>query len=543
MSARATTAVDRLTPLRQAAVWRLYLLVALLGVCVTLHARSGFRLNPTVAYMYAMIGVAFVASAMLYLWLRGETAAPPALTALTLLADLVVITALAASSGGVDSIFGVLYMVLILEGAALSGMQGSLGTATAASLAYLFVAVLDSAGAFTQTEYLRIGAADPVKADLWVFAGLRVFAFYLVALLSGVLARRIGHLEREQARLLENFATGYLAADREGRLTFLNSAGRRILGCGFRPVLGMPVTDLFCTGSTGGNPVDLSLRLHKEFYEWQCLHEREDGKTVPLNVTTALIRRAGHEVGGVMAHFSDETLVQELEETLRQQDRLALAGELSASLAHEVRNPVAAIRSAAQELGPQAAAAEDPVETQLLNIIVRESDQLNRVVTHFLEYAGVSAQEQLPVDAGQLLDEVVTLLRREPERMTGIVVQTHYETNGGRVLADVGLLKEAFLNLVQNAVEAMPEGGTLQLSTVPVPRAGHLEVVIADTGTGISAADLPRVFQPFFTTKRTGTGLGLAIVHRIIQAHHGDIRVESPAAGGTHVRVCLPMDE
>lgn len=538
------TPTDGLTGLQQAALWRVCLLLCLFATCLVLHAQAGLHTGPVVAYIYTMLAVAYVTSVMLYFWLRSETRVPRALTSLTVLADLAVVTALIAISGGVDSLFAVLFMVVILEGAALAGMTGSLGAATAASFAYICVALLDASGAIEQMDYLRIGAAEPREADLWVFAGLRIFAFYLVAGLGGVLAQRIGRLERHHVRLLENFATGYLATDRAGRLTFLNQAGRRILGCGPQHVAGLPLTDVLRTTPAGSNPVSLSLQLRKEFGEWHCMHARPDGRTVPLNMTTAFIRVGnGHEVQGVMAHFSDETVVQELQETLRQQDRLALAGELSASLAHEVRNPVAAIRGAAQELGtdlPATDVADPTVEQQLLRIIVRESDQLNRVVSHFLEYARVQRQETHPVDLALLLNEVVALLERDMDRLRGITIEREYRTGDGSVAADVGLLKEALLNLVQNAMEAMPEGGTLRLKVQPAPRPGYLDVTIADTGIGISAENQQRVFQPFFTTKSTGTGLGLAIVHRIVEAHEGEIRVQSQPGAGTQMRVRLP---
>lgn len=534
---------DDSTPLQQIARWRIGLLLALLATCVALHSRAGLVMDVAALYVYAILIVAYVVAVAVLFWLRSRPIVPRAILPLTLAVDLTAITALTAFSGGVDSIFGVLYMVAILEAAALSGPSASMAAATGASLAYAAVALVQQAGGFSQVSYLRIGTVDPSATDLWAYTGLRIFAFYLVAILSGHLARRIGHMERQQAALLEHFATGYLAADPEGRVTFLNTAGQRILGCGPPAPRGTPLAELLRTDPPGRNPVSTSLRVRKEFFETACTHWRPDGVAVPLHVTTAFIRQVGHEIGGVMAHFSDQTEVQQLHETLRQQDRLAIAGEFSASLAHEVRNPVAAIRGAAQELADCGERAVDPVERQLFGIILREADQLNHVVTHFLEYARVSVQRRDPVNARLLLEEVLELLRRESDRMATVTVETQWLANGMEVAADIALLKEAFLNVAQNALEAMPDGGTLRITTRPAPRPGLLEVCIEDTGVGMAEEDVRQIFQPFFTKKRTGTGLGLAIVQRIIEAHEGYINVHSRPGAGTQMRIRLPLAE
>lgn len=528
--------------LRQAALWRLGLLLGLAAVCGGLHARSGEPMDLGATYVYATLAVAFLFSVVTYLWLRLESVLTPRLVPLTLTVDLTAVTALTAFSGGATSIFGFLYTVVILEAAVLGGLGPGLVVTTAASGVFVGLAFLDRAGLVVHANHLYFGAPAPQREDFWVIVALQLCAFYLVAILSGQLARRIGFLERQQENLLEHFSTGYLAAGPEGQLTFINSAGRRILGLGPAPLLGTPLPEVFRTDPPGQNPATQSLSLRKEFFERPCLHWSPDGRQVPLEVTTTFIRERGHHIAGVMAHFSDQTLVQELENTLRQQDRLALAGELSASLAHEVRNPVAAIRSTAQELAA-APDAPDDIRRQLFDILMRESDQLNRVVSHFLEYARLNVASRTPVNVRALLNEVVLLLDREPERVAAATIETVWQADRAQVAADVGLLKQAFLNIAQNALDAMPEYGTLRITTRPAARPGLLEIEFADTGAGMTAEQVAHVFEPFFTTKASGTGLGLAIVHRIVQAHGGTIEVNSQPGKGTRVIVRLPASE
>ena len=527
--------------MRQVALWRMSVLLVLLAVCVALHAQAGFDVDLAATYVYAVLTVAYLFAAALYVWLRSRPTLGPLVVALSLTADVVAVTAIAGFSGGANSIFGFLYTIVILEAVALGGMRSGLITTTTVSVLFMALAMLHRAGMILHAAYLPFGSDAPTQSDFWVFVAMRVGAFYIVAILSGQLAHRIGHLERQQETLLEHFSTGYLAADPEGRLTFINSAGRRILGLGPAPLLGTPLTEVFRTDPPARNPASLSLQLRKEFFETPCVHWNPDGRQIPLQITTAFIRSRGHRIGGVMAHFSDQTLVHELEQSLRQQDRLALAGELSASLAHEVRNPVAAIRGATQELSTRDRGGRDPIEQQLFNILLRESDQLNRVVTHFLEYARISVSERLPVNVRALLDEVVQFVSREPQRIAGVTVETRWQANGATVAADLGLLKQAFLNITQNALDAMPNGGILRIATQPAPRPGALDIVIEDTGEGMSDEDVKHVFEPFFSTKSSGTGLGLAIVHRIVQAHAGEIHVRSKPGSGTRICVRLPL--
>jgi two-component system, NtrC family, sensor histidine kinase HydH len=243
-------------------------------------------------------------------------------------------------------------------------------------------------------------------------------------------------------------------------------------------------------------------------------------------------------------------LLLEKEAQLRRADRLSALGQLSAGLAHEIRNPLGAIKGAVEIL------EEDfPVghpKGEFYAIILKEVERLNDVVTNFLNFARPVALHFAPVDVREVLTSLEGLISGQA-RAHRVQIFTSYHSGPTRVMADEALLKQAFLNIALNALEAMPESGDLTISTrLAEPAASGLlegesreewlEVVFDDTGCGISEEHLGRIFDPFFTTKADGTGLGLAITYRIIENHRGVIRVMSQAGKGTTFMITLPLE-
>ncbi len=241
----------------------------------------------------------------------------------------------------------------------------------------------------------------------------------------------------------------------------------------------------------------------------------------------------------------DQTrLVLEKEVQLRRADRLSALGQLSAGLAHEIRNPLGAIKGAVEILADDYPAGHPKAE--FYAILVKEVERLNEVLTNFLNFARPVTPRLAPVDIPVVLAQLEALLSGQA-RSHQVEVFTSYHTGPSRVMADETLLKQAFLNIMLNAIEAMARGGDLSISTrltggQAADRPDWIEVVFDDTGPGIAEGDLGRVFNPFFTTKKDGTGLGLAITHRIIENHRGSIRVASQRGKGTTFVVSLPLE-
>ena len=224
------------------------------------------------------------------------------------------------------------------------------------------------------------------------------------------------------------------------------------------------------------------------------------------------------------------------EEQLRRADRLSALGELSAGVAHEIRNPLGSIRGAAEILKDDYH-PDDP-KFEFVQILLKETERLNRIVQEFLGFARPKPPELGEADINEVLGSVLTLTA-QASRKAGVTVEKRLDSAIGTRRLDAGLLTQAFLNLVLNAVQAMPRGGTLGVSSAL--RGRSIEVRISDTGTGIAGEDRKRLFNPFFTTKQDGTGLGLAITARIIRNHGGEIDVASEVGKGTTFTVRIPI--
>lgn len=231
---------------------------------------------------------------------------------------------------------------------------------------------------------------------------------------------------------------------------------------------------------------------------------------------------------------------QELQRQLDLAERLASLGEMVAGVAHEIRNPLGIIGSTAQLLRQRLAA--DPSSNRLAQVIEEEVLRLNQTVTEFLEFARPRQPNLQACNLEEVLERTVAFLQPELERHQ-IELERHFHRDGRALAADADLLHQAFLNIIINAIQAMPTGGRLILTTEPGPGGQGARIVIQDTGEGIAAEDIPRIFNPFFTTKDKGSGLGLAIVKSIIEGHQGQIAIDSQPGRGAKVIITLPAGE
>jgi two-component system sensor histidine kinase HydH len=232
-----------------------------------------------------------------------------------------------------------------------------------------------------------------------------------------------------------------------------------------------------------------------------------------------------------------QEMQRKLEAQLHQSERLAALGEMTAGVAHEVRNPLGIISSTAELLRERLARYEP--SNRLAQIIVEESNRLNEKVTEFLDFARPRIPHLRPCDVEAALDRSLELMQPEINRR-GITISRDYQLNGRSLVADQDLLHQAFLNILLNAVQAMSQGGRLTVSTRPGPHGQGGEIRFHDDGEGIDPETLKKIFNPFFTTKEKGSGLGLPIVKSIIEAHQGSLQISSTAGVGTTVAVTLP---
>jgi signal transduction histidine kinase len=261
---------------------------------------------------------------------------------------------------------------------------------------------------------------------------------------------------------------------------------------------------------------------------------RPDGTSVPVRITFSALRSGEGERLGLIAACEDLSTIRAMESRMRQADRLATLGRMAANIAHEIRNPLASLSGAVEVLA-SAGTAED-ARDRLSQIVLRESERLNQIITSFLDYARPAPLTLESADVAEVAEEVLVLLEQRALRESLKIVREFAPPLRWRV--DAQRFRQVLWNLCLNAVEAMPDGGELRVGAAV--RGRTLEVWIADTGEGIGSGERGHIFEPFYSTKPEGTGLGLALVHRIVQEHGGDIDVKSSPGQGTTFTVVLP---
>ena len=228
--------------------------------------------------------------------------------------------------------------------------------------------------------------------------------------------------------------------------------------------------------------------------------------------------------------------MMELEREVRRQERLAALGKMAAGLAHEIRNPLASMRGSVQVLASELSFSQD--QSQLMQIVLRESDRLNRIVSDFLTYARPPKIERTVIELSSLLAETIALLRNSPELRSDHLISEEYPDEPLLYQGDPNQMRQIFWNLARNAIQAMPQGGELCVTLDAIPNR-DVTIAFTDTGRGMSREQKDRLFEPF-NSSSGGTGLGMAIVYQLVRDHNGNILVDSEAGKGTRIAIRLP---
>lgn len=266
---------------------------------------------------------------------------------------------------------------------------------------------------------------------------------------------------------------------------------------------------------------------------------------MPMGMSTTLLGVGDGERSGVIAIFQDLTEAKELEQRARQSDRLAVLGQLSSAIAHEIRNPLTTISGSVELLRDSSRLSGE--EKELMELVTYESDRLNRIITDFLLYARVRPAEQSVVELAQVVNETMTLVRNHEDYHPGIEIVDAVRGCRCHVRADRDQLKQIFLNIAINALQAMSQGGRLTVGLREQRRTSRqntfkeemITIFFQDTGTGMSPKELKNIFEPFYSSKKGGTGLGLSIAQRIVENNGGELSVESQEGKGTTFFVSL----
>ncbi len=475
-------------------------------------------------WLLAFYGFGMLATAWYLFMARRGDGGIRALTWTLVLADFSVVSATVNFSGGPESFFAFLFVVVILEAGRLLGVREGFVVATLAT-ALVFVEC-----ALTPTPLVSVAGAA-----MWYSFLVQALAFYLSAFISGHWNQQVDRMRQFQREILDNMNNGFLITGPTGIVTAQNKAADRILGMETGAALGRPVQDVLRVEADGECPILTALRAERDFtsYEFQAM--TDDGPKW-MGLTTSRIYDSARRLTGIIASFSDLTEIAQMRDELKRQDRLAVVGELAAGLAHEIRNPVAAIRSSVEELNANIDAR--PFAEKLAAIALRESDHLNRIVTDFFDFARKPSMRREAFDVRGLAEEVRDSLRLQRPDCSDMACQLVLPDSPCFALGDRSQIKQVFVNIAKNAVEAMGEKGALTIVVAPGP--GFVETRFDDEGPGIDPDKVARIFEPFYTTKATGTGMGLAVCMRIITAHDGAIHVRPREGRGTSMSVRLP---
>jgi len=530
---------------------RVVVVTLLLGLSLAFQVTKGERIET----FYALIVFTYAVTIPYALVLRRITN-PEAFVQFAwaqITIDFLLETVLIARTGGIESPFAVLYVISVTVASLVPRRRVGLLTA---SLCIILFGILTNVQLYGLAEGwgwlppTRLSAAESLQAF-----GVYGLAFLVVGFLSGALADQLQHADRslrekEQGlsrlrafheNIVHSISSGVFTTDERGCITSFNPAAQEATGYSFEQVQRRPWREVFNwhpSEQEDERLLDVSANMR---FEVEC--KRADGNRLVLGMTLAPLHEQGEETG-LVGVFKDLTQIRDLEEEMRRKEWLASLGEMSAGMAHEIRNPLGALAGAMQMLRKDLQA--DETSQRLMEIAVREATRLDTIITEFLQYARPPALSLAEYDLNKVLAETLDLVQHEARARTNIKIVTSLADGVLPGQVDQDQMKQVFWNLAVNAFDAMPQGGQLTIATgcrkidAGGRKADVVEISFQDIGEGIPKKNLDKIFLPFFTTKKQGSGLGLAAVHRIVDLHGGWIKVDSQERQGTRFVVCLP---
>jgi len=460
--------------------------------------------------------------------------------------DLSLITGLVYVTGGTESIYSIFYPLVIIYSTLFLAGRGGLISASVSSIFYGLLLDLEYYG-FIQPVY-QWGYDYDFDAG-YVFSRIfvHIISFYIIALLTSFAVKQekktrelltekesaFDQLDLLHKSIIESVNTGILTVDLHGNIKSFNTEAERITDFLCSEIINKKIDDVF--------PVLSKILNNKgQWKNGRRFEVADSGKILGCSVSP-LVDGNREKIGDILI-FQDLTVIKAMEAQIEKNKRLVFVGEMAASLAHEIRNPLASISGPIQMLSK--GLKLDQTDRRLMQIVLRGKDRLEGFVKDFLLLARPKQSERKDIDVKTIIDDVLESIHFSPEWDEHIEVIKNL-CDQANIYANKAEIRQVIWNLILNAVQAMPEKGILKIETRQVLNDGekYLEILISDNGFGIEAKNQDKVFEPFYTTKENGTGLGMAIANRIVESHMGKITIKSKPGKGTDCIVLLPQEE
>jgi two-component system sensor histidine kinase PilS (NtrC family) len=462
------------------------------------------------------------------------------------LLDVLLITWLVWRTGDLTSPYLMLYIVSISISSIFLTARETILMSSFCVFLFTILSVAVASGT------IRSFGVTPEPSKTVQIVGFNVVAFLIVGLLASRLADRrasgeklkettktLANLRVLHERIVESIRSGLITTDLDGNIYTFNATAAEITGYTAEEMRGKSVYSLFGDIKL---PIKDALEatesgVQTPRFETDVITPEDFAVRVGYGVSP-LYSEAG-ETTGLIITFQDLTEIRSIEESGRRKDRLAAVGRVAAGLAHEIRNPLGAMRGAIQVL--QSQTPPETSQAALMEIILRESDRLNKIITNFLTYARPRVSNFSEIDVREAIEDTFTLLKHSPDVAENHRLEASLPDAPVLISADPTQLKQIFWNLARNSIQAMGEGGTLKVSLEKLG-GERIKILFEDTGRGMPPAQVEQLFEPFSQSTTGGTGLGLSIVYQIIRDHNGSITVRSREGDGTTITIELPTE-
>ncbi len=470
------------------------------------------------------------------------------------LCDVFLITGMVYATGGIHSIYSVFYPLVIIYSVLFLGRRGGLVIASAASIFY---------GIFVDLEFYGVIYpifSTPIQDNIlyasYVFMRivLHIFSFYFMVFLTSFVVEREAKMrtllaEKQSAfaqldllyrSIIESVDTGILTVNLDGRIKSFNRAAAEITGLSFREVENRICSEIFPDFPPLPKTKDPDEYRRTTRTRLDMKFQTGDGRSLSLVSSLSPLRDPDGLTIGTIIIFQDLTAINEMKESLEKSRRLAFIGEMAAGMAHEIRNPLASISGSIQMLSRDH--IHNETHKKLIQIILRGKDQLENFLKEFLLMARPAPGIREEINLREMIGDILDDLQFVPDWHGLIRINLIRQNESLSIHMNRTECKQVLWNVLLNGVQAMPDGGVLTVETLRCRQdeKDGVKIRIHDTGCGIEKSRLPKIFEPFYTTRDMGTGLGLAVVNRILEGYHGKIDIQSEAGKGTTCSIWFP---